>query len=545
MRMYPAAVLLSVAILPPLARAETSVPLVTPTDGMVLTKDTTLQPGVYHLPRGIVLGADGVTLDGNGATLIGDGTGQGVLSKGRNNITVKNLRVSTYRWGVRLEGGKDASVRGCHIRDTAEVEPPDGVWLNIWARPEEAYGAAIILLDIEGGTVAENDLQHQQNGVSLYGCTGVTVEKNNASFQSGWGIHLFDSRRNIIQDNLADWCNRIHKRGETNYYPGADAAGLLMIWDSSNNIIRRNMFRGGGDGVFVAGYHPEYGKRPCDDNLFEDNDGSYSPNNAFESTFCRGNVFRNNRANASNYGFWLGFSWENQLIGNTVDRNRIAGIAIEHGHHNEINGNRITSNARGIALWARTETAFSTAWPEHRASAFNDIRGNTIAANGVGLLSQRSAGAWWRERTEPAGKASESAADKAARPHDDTVRDNTFYGNEIGGLLMSTDNMTLEGNLFQASTLEGLRLEDSRTARATRNTFTDNPIHAWSDVPVAWTGNRAEGGTPEGNYWGGATGSFAPSGPDAGVDTAPLAEPLMRPDRALPTERGLLRQTPR
>ena len=42
-----------------------------PIDGMRITEDTILQPGVYYLPRGIVIDADNVTLDGSGATIIG------------------------------------------------------------------------------------------------------------------------------------------------------------------------------------------------------------------------------------------------------------------------------------------------------------------------------------------------------------------------------------------------------------------------------------------------------------------------------------------
>jgi len=520
--------------------------LLVPKDGMVITKSARLRPGVYHLPKGIVIGADGVTLDGNGAVFVGNGSGQAVRSVKRNNVTVRNLHASKYRWGVRIEGAKNATVRDCHIRETAEVEPPDGVWLNIWAKPEEAYGAAVILFDVTGGLVTGNDVQHQQNGISLYGCTGVTVEKNNASFQSGWGIHLFNSSRNTVQDNLADWCNRIHKRGE-GYYPGADAAGLLVIWNSSNNIFRRNMLRGGGDGVFVAGYHPESGKLPCNDNLFEENDGSYSPNNAFESTFCEGNIFRNNKANTSNYGFWLGYSWENKLEGNEVRGNRIAGIAIEHGHHNEIMGNRIFSNTRGIALWARANAAFLDRWPDSVTSAFYDIHDNTIFSNGVGLFSKMEAGGdRRRRRQENADQGPSASALAAARPHDYTIRANTFYGNEIGALLMDSDRLILQGNRFQANTDAGLRIEGGREVRATLNNFLEQPTHAWADVPVTWTEGSLKDGTPQGNYWSGAEGqSFKPSGPNPGTDTAPLAAPPAPMEGFFRTEREMLRDTPR
>jgi type 1 fimbria pilin len=72
-----------------------------PTDGMVITKDTVLQPGVYHLPNGVTIAADGVTLDGNGALLIGNHrTGVGVRVEGRQGVTIKGLRLREYYHGI-------------------------------------------------------------------------------------------------------------------------------------------------------------------------------------------------------------------------------------------------------------------------------------------------------------------------------------------------------------------------------------------------------------------------------------------------------------
>lgn len=45
--------------------------MITPTNGLVITEDTTLAPGVYFLPNGITIASDNLTLDGNGAVLVG------------------------------------------------------------------------------------------------------------------------------------------------------------------------------------------------------------------------------------------------------------------------------------------------------------------------------------------------------------------------------------------------------------------------------------------------------------------------------------------
>ncbi|HEY3268769.1 MAG TPA: NosD domain-containing protein [Armatimonadota bacterium] len=492
-----------------LAVAAHAAPIV-PKDGMVIRRSVTLKPGVYALPHGLVIGANAVTLDGNGATLVGAGKGQAVLAVKRTGVTVRNLRIQSYRWGIRMDGAVNPVIEGCRVRDTAE-ERPDDVWLDIWAGPKDAYGAAVILLNATGGVVQNNDIQHQQNGVSLYNCRRVNVEGNNASFQSGWGIHLNGSSDCLIEGNLADWCNRIHKRGPREYYPGADAAGLLMVANCNRNTIRRNYFRGGGDGVFVAGFHPTLGKVPCDDNLFEDNDGSLSPNNAFECTFCHRNTFRNNRANTSNYGFWLGYSTDTTVTANEMRRNRVAGVAIEHGLRNVISKNRFIANTRGTALWSRADAGFLEAFKDQAASASNSVTENTFTANGAGLLIRRD------------GEA------PTASPHDDSITGNTFVGNQIGALLIGAATETLSGNLFQNNSTAAIRLEGGRAVAATGNAFVGNPV--WADAPAAWAGN----------YWKDAK----PEGPDPGTDASPLAAPPM-PAVAEPfTQLDNLRATPR
>lgn len=44
--------------------------LVVPVDGMVITENTTFQPGTYNLPNGISIGASDITLDMNGDDLV-------------------------------------------------------------------------------------------------------------------------------------------------------------------------------------------------------------------------------------------------------------------------------------------------------------------------------------------------------------------------------------------------------------------------------------------------------------------------------------------
>src|SRR5438105_14615564 len=119
--------------------------LITPTDGMVIRSNTTLTPGVYHLPNGLRIETDGIVLDGNGAVLVGsDHEGSAVRLEGRSSVTIKNFRIRDYYHGIYARGGSNLTIANNHITATAEV-PPNTIFLDIWRGAEDAYGGGIFL----------------------------------------------------------------------------------------------------------------------------------------------------------------------------------------------------------------------------------------------------------------------------------------------------------------------------------------------------------------------------------------------------------------
>src|SRR6185503_15394618 len=60
--------------------------------------------------------------------------------------------------------------------------------------------------------VEENDLQHQQSGLLTYFCRNLTVRRNQASYNSGYGIHLFGTCDCLFEENSADYCCRFEPR---------------------------------------------------------------------------------------------------------------------------------------------------------------------------------------------------------------------------------------------------------------------------------------------------------------------------------------------
>lgn len=431
---------------------------VVPKDGMVIKEDVLLVPGVYHIPRGISIEADGVTLDGNGALLVGNNReGQGIRLQGCSDVTVKNCRLREFYHGIYVHQAQRITLSCNQITSTAEISP-NTVFLDIWRGPREAYGGAIFLWEVRESVIEDNDLQHQQNGLLTYFCSQLKVRQNQANYNSGWGIHLFGTCDSLFEGNSCDYCCRFQPReGGLHYgHMGADAAGFLAVYGSCRNIFRRNTARMGGDGFFLAGLSPKGEKRGCDDNLFEENDASLSPNIAFEATFCRGNVFRSNYADRSNYGFWLGFSWETVVENNRMVMNRQAGIAVENGHHFTVRGNTFYGNGHGILLWSKYVPSFIELYPENRTSHHWIIEKNSFNRNNKAIRIAADQDHGIRPMPE------EVSGKPGTRPYEHILRNNEILDNRLGIELVKVDRTVVEGNILHHNVEADVRQEDTK-----------------------------------------------------------------------------------
>ena len=415
-----------------------------PQNGMVLRADTVLEPGIYHLPDGLELAADGMTFDGNGALLVGQGRqGHGLFTQGRRGVTIKNVRIQEYYHGIQAKDCQGLTISGCQITSTAEL-PPATVFLDVWLPVERCYGGGILLQQVSHSLVETNDLQHQMNGLLAYHCHDLTVHRNHASYCSGWGFLLYDTSDCQYEANWADFCCRYEPRQARSGHMGADAAGFLILYRSCRNKFYRNMARLSGDGFFLAGLTPQFERVGSNDNLFEENDASYSPNIAFEATFSRGNIYRNNYANRCNYGFWLGFSSTGELHNNLMIGNRQAGIATENGYDFLVKNNEFRENGHGILLWSKRVPGFEQALPQNDTSYRWFIQDNLFRGNlkAIRIAADQDHGI---NPLPPSGEA----GFPAPTPHHHTIQNNRFESNVQTLDLDGATDTLLTSNIFE------------------------------------------------------------------------------------------------
>ncbi|NNG16430.1 MAG: hypothetical protein HKM89_08115 [Gemmatimonadales bacterium] len=342
-------------------------------------------PGRYRMSdsteRGVIIVANsgtrldltGVTLE-SGDTAAGQFVGTGVVSRGVSRVTIFGGTIRGYRYGIRVEGGSGHVITNLELSGSRSQElqsTPDRFdeadWLDIF-RPDsfEQYGGGLLLKDVDGASVTGVTAQQAQNGIGLMDARRVYLADNEVSHNSGWGIHLWRSSHNVIVRNQAHHNARCES---PSYSRGCDSAGILLREHSDSNVVAENTLTHSGDGFFLSGHRPLV--QPSVGNLVFRNDASFAYHNAFESTFSAGNTFIENRADSSQYGFWLGYSTRTIVRGNTIIGSDKTAVAIEHGSDNTIADNVIMGAGIGIRLFARNR--------DHEPSRGYAIDDNVVA----------------------------------------------------------------------------------------------------------------------------------------------------------------------
>jgi nitrous oxidase accessory protein NosD len=377
------------------------------TPGMVVTRSMAILPGTYVVTGGdsaaITVRGDGVVLDLTGVDLVGNAdaerpdafSGVGLTVDGGERVTIRGARIRGFRTAILARGTRGLSLLDNDLSHNWRPRLYSGIeheslvdWLSYhrneadeWLR----YGAGIYLAGVTGGEVRGNTVRQGMNGLLLTSTTGVKAWNNDFSFNSGLGIGLYRSSRNVVMHNRVDWNVRGYSHGFFNR--GQDSAALLMYEQSSHNVVAHNSMTHSGDGLFLwAGQHTmDTGEGGSNDNLFYANDFSFAPTNGIEATFSR-NAFVRNRVHGSWHGIWGGYSWQSVILDNDFSGN-VEAIAIEHGQDNTIAGNRFDGDTTAIRLWWNRLEPSDWGYPKHRDTRSRNYRidANRFTGNRVAL----------------------------------------------------------------------------------------------------------------------------------------------------------------
>jgi parallel beta-helix repeat protein len=360
----------------------------------------------------IVVERDDVVVDGNGHTLEGLGYGEGVSLFGRTNVTIKNLRIDSFGYGIRLQ-------------DTMKSTISNNVIVDIM------WGGIFLYLNNSLNTLNDN-----------------RVMRSNASDYSEWSISLYASNNNAIINNTV---------------VGSPIMVGYPYYPSSGNTVASNNITG--SGIEVRGY--------SDNNVISDNfGGCLSLLNMWSNTHI---VLRgNNLTGFSMREIWdlptylgLDIDASNLLNGKpiryfvnqtdlTLDssspeigylalvnssnilvenlRSSIHGILLAYTRDSIIQNVSITDSLDGVSLVASGE---------------NRIQNNVISSNKNGIYID-----WTSNNT--------------------IVYENNITNNDYGILVLSFDNTISENNIANNSGY-GITIEGSVNAISANN-VTENEV---------------------------------------------------------------------
>ncbi len=334
--------------------------------GTQVQGDVRVCPGRYRIgdagERGVIIAAasgtridlTGVVLE-SGDSVPGRFTGVGVSSRGVDAVTITGGAIRGYRYGVRIEGGRNHRVFGIDLSGSRRQEvrstparPDSTDRLDVVRRDIfERYGGGVLLLETEAASVTGVTARGAQNGIALIQVRNSYIADNNVGGNSGWGIHLWRSAGNMIARNRADRTRRCESQ-----VPAGDcgAAAILLRDASDSNTIVDNDLTASSLGFRLAGARQQL--RQSVGNLVHRNDASSALGVAFAAAYGWNNTFQENRADSAGVGFRLDHSGGTTIRGNTIIGSRSAGIVSEHGSDNAILANVLIGGPVGIRIAA-------------------------------------------------------------------------------------------------------------------------------------------------------------------------------------------------
>jgi len=176
---------------------------------------------VWHsqqrFPNGLFIGADNITIDGNGYAIIGDrdtnsqhewigirNCKPGSVYSGHENVTIKNLEIRDFHYGITIVNTKNNTVYNCSIHDNGVID-------------RYHHGIAV-----DHSNHVTIDQCH------IYNNTGIPTNKK---LSGGHGISF---------DNDCSYGNVINSSISANFICGIYASSTCSYLNITDNLIKNN-----------------------------------------------------------------------------------------------------------------------------------------------------------------------------------------------------------------------------------------------------------------------------------------------------------------
>ena len=184
-----------------------------PSTAPILNVRNTYYKFKANINTSIIVERDNITIDGAGYILQGLVNGAiGIDLTGRYNVTVKNVKIRNFDYGVYLYYATNNVISGNDLKNNY-----CGIWLDYSSK----------------NTITSNTVTDSEgNGVGLKYSSNNTISENKIMYHKGYGIYLGLSNNTALFEN--------HLKNNT--------VGIYL-YSSYNNIVYTNYIENNGNGI--------------------------------------------------------------------------------------------------------------------------------------------------------------------------------------------------------------------------------------------------------------------------------------------------------
>jgi len=262
-----------------------------------IQRDGNLYTLLGNINESIIVQRNNIVIDGQSHRIQGIGAmfSKGIDLSGRKNVTVQNVEVEAFFYGIDLEyGATNNNISRNIITD------------NTWT--------GIFLSGSSNNTIIENNLAHNYVGINLDTSSNNRVIGN---IFSGDGLAIYDSHKNTIEGNVINGKPLVYL--ESVSHQTVDNAGQVIL-NNCSDIRVENL------------------------NLSNTTVG-------LESWATNNSKIINNTMSNNAFGIWLHSDSSNNTISkNTITNTIYIGIYLIASSNNTITDNSITNSLDGVML---------------------------------------------------------------------------------------------------------------------------------------------------------------------------------------------------
>lgn len=348
--------------LQPISKAN-FMPMPTPQPAIVIKNDGTVSPAsapitrigdIYSLTGSIVnftlaIERDNVTVDGSGYALLGKGNYAGVFVQERNGVTLRNLDISGFSYGILFTWfyyGDTSRQRSNTVANNKLSNNSYGIYINDFS---------------SDNIISENNVTNNTHGIYLGSCSNNFLRNNRMDNNTfGFFVYGTSSKANlndVDQSNTIDgkpviyWIDQQGKQVPSR-------VGFLALINCNNMTIQNLDLSNKGQGMLLVA--------------------------------LTNSQILNNRISSNDNGIWLIQSQNNTIFENIFSDNKYDALYISSSSNNRITRNNFTDNGLSGTPAAQTLGATGRAAIWLTDSSDNIISENIIEGNGEGISLQQS-----------------------------------------------------------------------------------------------------------------------------------------------------------